>query len=433
SYNAVKVGGADVLNPGRERIVPHPDGVASPDGWHFSPEQGGVFKTAGNNVRTHTLTPYRLGTRFAINYAHSATDDFDFELDLQQNPKKHPNATVANVDYVSNYMHDKLYGLGFDEEAGNFQFRNPSGLGKERDPIDAQVHGLGGKNLAVFTAPPDGEMGQLFLGIFGSGSKARDSGLDNTVVIHELGHGLSKRLTGGSHNADCLATTLSGGLGEGVSDALAVLMMMKSTDTRDTSKFIGKYTSASMRRYPYTTNMEINPLTYKSIKKYNDVHAIGTVWGTMLYEMYWNLVDALGFDEVDAKPDITKGSTLALQLIIDALKTQPCHPDFIQARNHILEAEQRRTNGAHACKIWAAFAKRGLGSKAKYLKRGLTGKLGITGPSPVEDYDVPIGCQSESGEGRLSGRWVPSEDDWLPADESSSDSLSMSIHQSSTV
>ena len=48
--------------------------------------------------------------------------------------------------------------------------------------------------------------------------------MDNSVLIHEFGHGLSTRLVGGG-TASCLDITESKGLGEGWSDALAKLVV----------------------------------------------------------------------------------------------------------------------------------------------------------------------------------------------------------------
>ena len=48
---------------------------------------------------------------------------------------------------------------------------------------------------------------------------------------------------------------------------------------------------------------------------------------------------------------------------------QPCNPDFVQARNAIIDADVALTKGANKCTIWKAFAKRGLGSTAKAGKK----------------------------------------------------------------
>ena len=48
----------------------------------------------------------------------------------------------------------------------------------------------------------------------------RDGDLDNTIVIHEMTHGISNRLTGGG-TAACLQNLESRSLGEGWSDTMA--------------------------------------------------------------------------------------------------------------------------------------------------------------------------------------------------------------------
>lgn len=45
---------------------------------------------------------------------------------------------------------------------------------------------------------------------------------------------------------------------------------------------------------------------------------------------------------------------------------QPCTPDFVSARDAILDADTALTGGANACDLWTGFAKRGLGNGAAY-------------------------------------------------------------------
>jgi extracellular elastinolytic metalloproteinase len=75
-------------------------------------------------------------------------------------------------------------------------------------------------------------------------------------------------------------------------------------------------------------------------------------------------VDSLG----RPTPLIPKhGNTLSAQLIIDAMKIQPCRPSFFTARDAIIQADQILTGGENACLIWKAFAERGLGSDANVV------------------------------------------------------------------
>jgi extracellular elastinolytic metalloproteinase len=144
---------------------------------------------------------------------------------------------------------------------------------------------------------------------------------------------------------------------------------------------------------------------------YWGVHAKGEVWAEMLYEVYWNLVDKHGFtpdwfppaparttndrgipimsddDLLAAKNHIvSNGNTLAFQLVLDGMKLQPCSPSFTDARDAILDADKALTGGDNYCDIYAAFAKRGLGVKAKLAKQGWIEQR-------KEDYEVPTECQ----------------------------------------
>ena len=119
-------------------------------------------------------------------------------------------------------------------------------------------------------------------------------------------------------------------------------------------------------------------------------HGVGEIWMSMVWEMYWELVARHGFDE-----DLYAGSggnNLAIQLVIDGMKLQPCFPDFVEARDAILMADMVNNGGANECEIWRAFAKRGLGVNA------------VAGPAPgipgvgdeTEDFTIPATCSPKS-------------------------------------
>ncbi|KAI8831425.1 Fungalysin metallopeptidase-domain-containing protein [Chytridium lagenaria] len=147
---------------------------------------------------------------------------------------------------------------------------------------------------------------------------ARDTGMDNGVIIHELTHGLSNRLTGGPANANCLSTEESGGMGEGWSDTLAWWSSLKSHDSRATLKVIGLYSFDSLsgiRAYPYSTSLVINPLRYSDAagRTWLEVHYTGTIWSSMLYEVYWNMRDMDGFEPFLSKSESTAGNIRFMQ------------------------------------------------------------------------------------------------------------------------
>ncbi len=213
------------------------------------------------------------------------------------------------------------------------------------------------------------------------GAPDRDSDLDAGVIAHEYGHGISNRLTGGPATVSCLLNNpdpMTGAgrseqMGEGWSDWFALTLTTHPSDTATTPRGIGTYVifespdGVGIRPTQYTTDMTVNPSTYASVADTVNIsqpHGIGYVWNTMLWEVYWNLVDRHGYN-ADVYGDwTTGGNNLALQLVMDGMKIQPCQPGFVDGRNAILQADQVLTGGANRCEIWRGFAKRGLGASA---------------------------------------------------------------------
>ena len=63
--------------------------------------------------------------------------------------------------------------------------------------------------------PPDGQNGRMRMYLWNTANPYRDGDLEAGIVIHELSHGISTRLTGGPANSGCLGWGESGGMGEG--------------------------------------------------------------------------------------------------------------------------------------------------------------------------------------------------------------------------
>ncbi len=218
----------------------------------------------------------------------------------------------------------------------------------------------------------------------------RDSDLDAGVIAHEYGHGLSIRLTGGPSDSSCLQGNQQAG--EGWSDFLGVWFTAKPEDTADTPRGVGSYLifqenipGAGIRPAPYTRNMDINPLTYDDLttNTLSIPHGIGTVFNTVLWDMYWNLVDQYGFDENYHTG--SGGNNIAMQLVVDSLKLHPCRPTFLDTRDALLLADQINYDGANQCLIWEAFARRGMGVDA--FDGGSSFSLNVS-----EDFTLPESC-----------------------------------------
>jgi extracellular elastinolytic metalloproteinase len=497
--------------------------IASPEGWNMIDGRG-INTTRGNN--TNTFLDEDDNDTQDPGSAVIPTDslNFDYPHDISQNPELFKNAAQVNLFYATNMMHDISYLYGFTEEAGNFQTKNYSALGRGSDAVVSQAFD-GFKaptpklNNANFTSPIDGSSGrmQMFLwdrstgavkitspneiargisaygtstfgppiprstdppvlgqvfvvrqpgipmptfacqpltqnltgkialidrgecnfiekadfaqkagaiacvicnvaGINGgngeeiinigsptniniqiniptislrksdcdrirsviakggdvemllqetalTGPKYRDGSFDNGVIAHEYAHGISNRLTGGPNNTSCLNNDEQ--MGEGWSDFFSLATSVKLGDNGTIKRGIGNFAinltadGDGIRRYPYSTDMNVNPQTYNSIKGTVDPHPVGEIWTDMLWDLYWAMADKYGFD-----PDITNinsGNGRAIQLVMEGMRIQACRPGFTEGRDAIIGADLLLFNGENNCLIWEVFARRGLG------------------------------------------------------------------------
>ncbi|MGB3343177.1 MAG: T9SS-dependent M36 family metallopeptidase [Aequorivita sp.] len=248
---------------------------------------------------------------------------------------------------------------------------------------------------AIIAALINGDTVNATLRDDGSGNDPfrRDGDLDNVIITHEYGHGISNRLTGGPNNVGCLQNQEQ--MGEGWSDYFGLMLTMKPGDLGTDARGIGGYAigqgigGLGLRTKAYSTDFAINNFTYNSIKTQAVPHGVGSVWATMLWDLTWAFIDQYGFD-----PDIyhgTGGNNMALQLVVDGLKLQPCSPGFVTGRDAILQADLNANGGANECLIWNAFAKRGLGLSAS---QGSSNNRS----DGTEAFDVPVGCQLGVGD-----------------------------------
>lgn len=209
-----------------------------------------------------------------------------------------------------------------------------------------------------------------------------DSSLDNEIVVHEYGHGVSNRLTGGPNNVSCLNNQEQ--MGEGWSDYLGLILTMQTGDQAEDVRGLAAYASSNpngIREAPYSTDFGVNDYTYADVNGNVSIpHGVGFVWATMLWEMTWDLIDVYGFDA--DMYNGTGGNNLALQLVMDGMKLQACNPGFVDGRDAILQADALANGGANCEIIWAAFARRGLGFSASQGSSGSTS-------DGVEAFDLP--------------------------------------------
>lgn len=361
SYNVFAMPLESPYFGGRTLITGEVDTNASPFGWH---DTNGVIGAEYTVTRGNNVNAYEDGDNPGFQPDGGSSLVFNFPFDPVYNPggNQSESAAITNLFYWSNIIHDVVYQYGFDEPSGNFQSNNYGNGGLGNDWVRAEAQDGSGSCNANFATPADGSLPRMQMYVCGS----QDGDFDNLVIVHEYGHGISNRMTGGPGNSGCLGNAEQ--MGEGWSDWYGLLLTMDSSDTGPESRAVGTYLfgqgpgGAGIREFPYSTDMAVNPHTYDRIITAAVPHGVGSVWCAMLWEMTWGLIDEYGFDE-----DFyygTGGNNIAMALVTEALRLQPCSPGFVDGRDAILEADQLLYGGANQCIIWEAFAKRGLGFSA---------------------------------------------------------------------
>ena len=391
-------------NDGPRTLVQNPaDTFSSPFGWHDTNGVAGAEATTtkGNNVHAY-VDPTPGGNQAPapalplMDADGGASLTFDHPLDFSLPPAAWKDAAVTNLFYWNNIIQDVFYRYGFDEASGNFQTNQYGHSGTGNDSVQAEAQDGSGVNNANFATPADGSRPRMQMYVWPNTAKNQviDGDLDSGVITHEYGHGISNRLTGGPSTTSCLRNQEQ--MGEGWSDWLALALTARPGETGPQRRGMGTYVlgqtdrqKAGIRPRPYSTNMSINGAKYDTIKTSAVPHGVGYVWASMLWEVYWALVGQYGFN-----PDVyghwtTGGNNLAIQLVMDGMKFQPCSPGFVDGRDAIIAANEALTEGEQEatvhCLVWEAFAKRGLGVSA-------TQGSSSSSTDGRQAFDLPVEC-----------------------------------------
>lgn len=295
---------------------------------------------------------------------------------------------VVNIFYFCNYMHDFFYLLGFDEQHGNFQKVNFTGLGAGGDPVLARAHPGAVNGTANMSTRADGIGALMNMGMVTSVN--RHTAFDSDVVFHEFTHGVSNRLCGGQLDARALQDPQSRGMGEGWSDYFALTVQNclalrnnpNATEKVVTGDWVVKRPKG-IRLAPYDENY---PGTFGRLGSdpYDEEHNIGEIWCATLMKMNRDFGMALG--------DRVKGHQLGWQIVVDGLKLTPANPSMLDARDGILKALQDRNTAGMLSNddfentnraAWKAFARFGMGPNAS--------SVGASLDDVVEDLNPPPG------------------------------------------
>jgi len=390
-----------IVNGASYRIIPfpaespnHPGGAPDirTNPWTLAPGNATSLKWHSNGTTDYTITrgnnvlaaEDRDGSNATPGQpANSSTSPdpltFDFVPDFtvaptQTTPVQNQPFNITNLFYWNNIIHDLVYQYGFDEVSGNFQSNNQGRGGAGNDHVIADAQDGGGTNNANFATPADGGSGRMQMYLWNS-TPQKDGDVDNGIIVHEFGHGISNRLAGGPSQAGCVSNAEQ--MGEGWSDYYALMATQDwgnslLTDGFNKPRGIGTYATgqspsgAGIRSQRYCTNFAINNKVYAtSIPGTNQQHSRGELWCATLWDMTWNIINQAG----SINPNIfdasgAGGNSIALKLVTEGLKLQACNSGFIDGRNGILQADQILYAGAYRCAIMQAFARRGMGFDA---------------------------------------------------------------------
>jgi len=367
-------------------VVWNTSSVASPMGWLNLSDPS---KTIGNNIIAETEGVNNTlfndgpvsGTLVNSNNPYVRFEPY-YRLDGNWNSSNFLTLQAAAVNTFAhgNLLHDWYYGLGFQEEDGNFQTSNLSRGGNGNDAMKiTSVFSHTLSNNAFYSGTEiDGTPGSITMLRFRSSLDGNDrhSGFDSRILAHEYQHGVTRRLVG----SISLDQSLS--LNEGWSDFTAFMYTLDSTDNlREAVVAIGDWVTYRLngndyvdnyyfgfRDLPVTWDMSKNPTTYAdtdpnqfhidaSVPRTDlpnglGPHFIGQTWTLALWDTFVLLNDVYSFEE---------SKSIIMKIVIEGLRLTPPEPTFVEARDAFILADRVLFNGEHRIAIWEAMSRRGLG------------------------------------------------------------------------
>ncbi|OUM67152.1 hypothetical protein PIROE2DRAFT_58921 [Piromyces sp. E2] len=381
--------------------------------------------TIGNNVRvalSYNMTDKYCSisnlcstTSYAEN-GYTYTQKYDPSKSINDN--NNISFILNNIFYVTNMLHDIYEWAGFDEYQNNFQNyyykrRCYSNFGYVRVFLDHTLSNISFSQIDSLYPIP-----QITLGYYNRTGEERSSGLDNSVIIHEYSHLVYETATRmanehAGHPVFCNYGFIPIGIQEGTVDFFAELFQYKKSNNRNDPYTVGKYVNA-IRAVPITSDMSINNLKYSDIRyrggmEYeketnNDNYFFGNVWATMLHEALYNLCDEHECEEI-TKENLKKYENaktppynyILITILVQALLLDHCILDVLSFRNRILEVIPYNKFSVENdeldiyCRIYAAFAKRGLGHHAYEMDIDFENPEYIVGE---DNFDLPPDCTS---------------------------------------
>ena len=127
-------------------------------------------QTVGNNVDAYLdINPPDGLTAGDFRAAMGSNRTFDGTYDVTAGPdatRTQQTASLVQLFYDINFLHDWFYDAGFNEAAGNAQTDNYGRGGISGDNLRAEAHDFGGRNNANMLTPADGGRPRMQMYIF---------------------------------------------------------------------------------------------------------------------------------------------------------------------------------------------------------------------------------------------------------------------------
>ena len=150
-------------------------------------------QTTGNNVDAYADLNAPDGFQPGTNDKRAETtsdNTFSYVYDTTKAPgssTEQIKASVVNLFYVNNFLHDWFYDAGFDEASANAQAFNFGRGGVEGDPIQAQAQDYGGRNNANMSTPADGASPRMQMYVFDGTPELSVTAPATLAAVYEAG------------------------------------------------------------------------------------------------------------------------------------------------------------------------------------------------------------------------------------------------------
>lgn len=280
----------------------------------------------------------------------------------------------GNCTFKTKTLHAQNAGARGVIIANNTTSTNPPTLGDDSALSDAiDIPAVSVTQAEGATIKTELDTGTVTATIHREVAPELEGALDATLIAHEFGHYLHHRLSF-CNNRMCRA------LSEGWGDFVALLLLARPGDDLTGAFPFSVYATQGInidagyygiRRAPYSTNFDINALTFRHMadreelpahhpmqpsSSNSEVHNAGEVWASALWEVYVALQQAGGgtFEEIRAK---------MARYVVSGLQMAPLDASPLETRDALLAVALAASPADHQVMI-EAFARRGFGSCA---------------------------------------------------------------------